>query len=141
MLWIKAFHIITIITWFAGIFYLPRLFVYHSTTTNSSGYQRFQIMEHRLYYGIMTPSFIITTALGLWLLFDYAWAMYGTQYWLMIKLFLVSLLIIYHFICGHFVKVFKHNNNTRSDKFYRFFNELPVLILVAVVVLVVVKPF
>lgn len=140
MLWIKAFHVITMITWFAGIFYLPRLFVYHAMCCDKLSNQRFKIMERRLYYGIMMPSFIITTTLGLWLLFDYAWVIYQAQYWLIIKLLLVVLLIIYHFICGYFVMVFKQDKNQKSNKFYRFFNEIPVIILVLIIILVIVKP-
>ena len=141
MLWVKAFHLIAVITWFGGIFYLPRLFVYHADAKDDISNARFKIMECRLYYGIMMPSFIITSLLGLWLLFDYAWAIYSVQYWLIVKLFLVCLLIIYHFYCGYFVKVFKNDYNTKSSKFYRVFNEFPVLLLVLIIVLVTVKPF
>lgn len=141
MLWIKAFHLMAVITWFAGIFYLPRLFVYHASTEDEISNARFKVMERRLYYGIMMPSFIIATVLGLWLLYDYAWQAYSGQYWLIVKLFLVLLLIVYHFICGHFVGIFKQNQNTRSDKFYRIFNEVPVLIMVFTLILVMVKPF
>ncbi len=141
MLWIKALHIITVITWFAGIFYLPRLFVYHASATDDISNSRFKTMERRLYYGIMTPSFVITTILGLWLLFSYAWTIYSGQYWLITKLILAALLIIYHFLCGYFIGVFKNDNNQKSAYFYRVFNEIPVLILIAIIILVVVRPF
>ncbi len=141
MLWIKAFHIITVITWFAALFYLPRLFVYHSMSSDKTSIERFKIMERKLYKGIMMPSFILASVLGLWMLQGYAWQAYSTQYWLDIKLLLVALLIGYHFYCGHLVSVFRDDKNTRSDTFYRWFNEFPVLILLAVVILVVVKPF
>ena len=98
-------------------------------------------LERKLYKGIMMPSFIVATILGLWLLSDYAWEAYSTQLWLKIKLLLVALLIIYHFYCGHLVKVFINDENKKSHIFYRYFNEFPVLILIAVVILVIVKPF
>lgn len=141
MLWVKAFHIISVITWFAALFYLPRLFVYHAMSEDKISIERFKVMQRKLYRGIMMPSFVIATVLGLWLLQEYAWQAYAKQYWLHAKLFLVLLLIGYHFYCGHLVKVFARDENTRSHVFYRYFNELPVLILVAVVILVVVKPF
>ncbi len=141
MLWIKAVHIISIITWFAGIFYLPRLFVYHAQARDKISITRFKIMEKRLYYTIMMPSFIISTFFGLWLLYDYAYHAFYQEYWLWLKLFLVLMLIIYHFYCGHLMSVFKQNANKHSDKFYRILNELPVFILLSVVFLVVVKPF
>lgn len=140
MLWVKAFHIISIVTWFAALFYLPRLFVYHAMSKDKASIERFKIMERKLYRGIMMPSFLLATILGVWLLFDYAWVAYSAQYWLSIKLILVTLLIAYHFYCGHLVRVFKEDKNTRSDVFYRWFNEFPVLILVAIIILVVVKP-
>ena len=103
--------------------------------------ERFKIMERKLYRGIMMPSFIITTLMGLWLLQSYAWEVYSTQYWLQLKLLLVVFLIIYHFYCGHLVSVFAKDKNTRSHTFYRWFNEIPVLILIGIIILVVVKPF
>ena len=141
MLWIKAFHIITVITWFAAIFYLPRLFVYHSLANDNVSNERFKIMERRLYYGIMMPSFLLTLLLGLWLLFEYGLQYFETSFWLQSKLFLVTLLIVYHFYCGHIVKLFKFDNNNHSDKFYRILNELPVFLLVCIIILAVVKPF
>ncbi len=140
MLWIKAFHIISIITWFAALFYLPRLFVYHAMSDDKISTERFKIMERKLYRGIMMPSFILATALGIWMIAE-NWAYYSTQYWLYAKLTLVVPLIAYHFYCGHLLAIFKANKNTHSHVFYRWFNEFPVLILVAIVILVVVKPF
>ncbi len=139
MLWVKAFHIISVITWFAALFYLPRLFVYHAMSDDKTSIERFKVMERKLYKGIMMPSFIVATALGLWMTID-GWAIYSAQYWLHVKFVLVAVLIAYHFYCGHLVSVFKADKNTRSHVFYRWFNELPVLILIAVVILVVVKP-
>lgn len=141
MLWVKAFHIISIITWFAALFYLPRLFVYHAMSSDKTSIERFKVMERKLYRGIMMPSFIIATILGVWMLQDYAWQAYVGQYWLHTKLALVGILIVYHFYCGHLVGVFKADKNTRSHIFYRWFNEFPVLILVVVIILVTVKPF
>ncbi len=140
MLWVKAFHIISVITWFAALFYLPRLFVYHAMSDDKVSIKRFKVMERKLYRGIMMPSFVVTTLLGGWMVID-NWAVYSTQYWLHAKLALVALLTAYHFYCGHLLSVFKNDNNTRSHVFYRWFNEFPVLILIAVVILVVVRPF
>lgn len=142
MLWIKAFHVISVITWFAALLYLPRLFVYHSMSDDRVSIERFKVMERKLYVGIMMPSFVLASVLGVWMLHDYAWTLYSQQlYWLHTKLLLVVLLVIYHFYCGHLVKVFKSDQNTRSDTFYRWFNEFPALILVAIIILIVVKPF
>lgn len=140
MLWIKAFHIISIITWFAALFYLPRLFVYHAMSKDKISIERFKVMERKLYRGIMMPSMILAIALGIWMVVD-AWEVYKTQYWLHTKLALVVPLVIYHFYCGHLLQIFKQDKNNRSDIFYRWFNEFPVLILIAIVILVVVKPF
>jgi len=141
MLWLKAFHIIAVVTWFAALFYLPRLFVYHAMSSDPVSIERFKIMERKLYRGIMTPSAIIVLLFGLWLLWDYAWAAYKGMGWLHLKLVLVALLYAYHGYCGHLLKRFAEDKNTRSHVYYRWFNELPVLILIAVVILVVVKPF
>ncbi|MDK8465492.1 protoporphyrinogen oxidase HemJ [Marinobacter sp. SS13-12] len=140
MLWVKALHIIAMVCWFAGIFYLPRLFVYHAACEDKAGRERFKIMERKLYRGITTPSMIATVVFGLWLI-SYNVQGYMSQGWLHAKLLLVVLLIGYHFYCGHLVKVFRDDRNTRSHVFYRWFNEVPVLVLVAVVILASVKPF
>lgn len=140
MLWVKAFHIIFMVTWFAGLFYLPRLFVYHAMTEDTSGSERFKIMERKLYYGIMTPGAVLTASLGAWMLIDYDWKAAHTG-WLHAKLMLVAILIIYHVYCGKLLADFKYDRNRRSHVFYRWFNEFPVLILIGVVILVVVRPF
>ena len=135
-LWIKALHIIFMVTWFAGLFYLPRLFVYHSITTDTAGIERFKIMERKLFYGIMTPGAILTLIFGVWL-----WLGYGFGgIWLHIKLALVIVLIAYHIYCGKLLLDFKHDRNKHGHIFYRWLNEFPVLILIAVVILAVVKP-
>ena len=137
MLWVKSFHIVFVVAWFAGLFYLPRLFVYHALTTDPAGIERFKIMERKLYYGIMTPSAVLAVVLGLWL-----WLGYGiTGAWLHAKLALVVLLIAYHGYCGRLLADFKHDRNRHGHVYYRWFNEVPVLILIAVVILVVVKPW
>lgn len=140
MAWILAFHIIFMVTWFAGLFYLPRLFVYHALATDATSLERFKIMERKLYYGIMTPGAILTTVLGLWLVTLNPGA-YQHAIWLHIKISLVLLAWIYHLYCGHLRKVFKANKNAHTHVFYRILNEIPVLFLVAIVILVVVKPF
>jgi putative membrane protein len=138
MLAIKSLHIIFMVAWFAGLFYLPRLFVYHSLATDTIGIARFKVMERRLYRGIMTPSAVLTLAFGLWL-----WLGYGiTGGWLHVKLALVVLLIAHHLYLGKLVRDFAVDRNTHGDKFYRWLNEIPALpILVLVVFLVVMKPF
>ncbi len=140
MLWLKALHIIAVITWFAGLFYLPRLFVYHAMTADAISNDRFKIMERKLYRGIMTPGLFMTVIFGGWLLLKYDRAFLG-MLWMQIKLALVAILIIYHFYCGHLVKIFKNDRNKHSHIYYRWFNEFPTVILIAVVILTVVKPF
>lgn len=145
MLWVKAFHIMAVITWFAGLFYLPRLFVYHTMAISEgdkTGSERFKIMERKLYRGIMNPSMIVALGLGLWMLFD-RWDVYFKQaMWMHIKLTLIILLIGYHHMCGVYVKKFARDANTRTHVFYRVFNELPVFVMIPVVILVVLKqPF
>lgn len=140
-LWIKAFHLITVVTWFAGLFYLPRLFVYHAMAGDDQiGTERFKVMERKLYFGIMTPSVVITVVLGTSLI-----AIQGAEWlkvstWLHVKLVLVGLLIAYHIYLGMLLKQFKLDQNRHGHVFYRWLNELPVLVLVAAICLAVVKP-
>ena len=137
MLWVKALHIIFMVTWFAGLFYLPRLFVYHAQSEDRVSIERFKVMERKLYYGIMAPGAILTIVLGLWL-----WLGYGfSGGWLHAKLALVAVLVAYHLWCGKLLVDFKRDRNAKSHVWFRWFNEFPVLILFAVVILVVVKPF
>ena len=140
MLWLKAFHLIAVICWFAAIFYLPSLFVYHAMAEDQISRDRFKIMERKLYRVIMNPSMIATLVLGIWML-ALNWDYYKTQGWLHAKITLVVLLIGYHHVCLAYLKKFAADANTKSHKFYRIFNEVPVLLLVAIVILAVVKPF
>lgn len=139
-LWLKAFHIIAVITWMAGIFYLPRLFVYHADAQDEVSRERFKIMERKLYRGIMNPSMMIAVALGIWMIVlnaDY----YLSQGWMHAKLTLAVLMIVYHVYCGRLLRVFRDDQNQRSHVFYRWFNEVPVFLLLGIVILVVVRPF
>lgn len=140
MLYVKALHIIALVAWFAGLFYLPRLFVYHSEAKDNISIERFKIMEKRLYYAITWPSALLTTLLGCWLI-TYNFGYYLKAGWMHAKLSLVVLLWGYHLACGHYLKLFAKNKNSRNTRFYRMFNEFPTLLLVAIVLLVVVKPF
>lgn len=135
-LWLKSLHIIFMVTWFAGLFYLPRLFVYHALSDDTISRERFKVMERKLFYGIMTPGAILTLIFGLWL-----WLSQGfSGPWLIIKLGLVLILVVYHVYCGVLLADFKHDRNRHGHVFYRWLNELPILLLVAVVLLVVFKP-
>ena len=139
MLWIEAFHVIFVICWFAGIFYLPRLFVYHTMADDRISQERFSTMERKLYYGIMTPCAILTIVFGIWLVaLNPSYYLYAN--WFYAKLILVLLLIAYHLYCGHCYKRFKQDKNSHSHTFYRILNEIPTLLLVAIVILVIVKP-
>lgn len=137
MLWIKSVHIMAVVAWFAGLFYLPRLFVYHAPGPHPETAATFKIMERRLYRGIMTPAMIVAVALGLWLWWSYWW---GAGWWLHAKLTLGVILIAYHLYLGHLVKVFAADANSRTDRFYRALNEFPTLVLVVMVLLVELKP-
>ncbi len=138
MLWLKAFHVIAVVTWFAGLFYLPRLYVYHADAKDSIGIERFRVMERRL-FALMTIGAAASVGLGAAMLA--AAPIYLTMEWLRIKLLLVLVLMAYHGFCYKLMRDFAENRNTRSAKWYRVFNELPSLLLIAIVVLVVVKPF
>jgi len=140
MLWIKALHIIFMVTWFAGLFYLPRLFVYHADCQDDTGHERFIIMERKL-FAIMTIGAVLTIVFGLWMLGDYAWTAYQDSLWLHLKLALVAALIGFHIYCGVLVKAFRSGTVQHSPVFYRWINEIPALLLLAIVLLAVVKPF
>jgi len=137
MLWVKAFHIIFMVTWFAGLFYLPRLFVYHADCHDDTGHQRFLVMERKL-YAIMTLGGLLAALFGFWLLLQWHWP--PVELWLQIKLVLVAALVVYHLFCGRLVKEFRAGRNRHSGRFYRWFNEFPALILISVVLLAVLRP-
>jgi putative membrane protein len=137
MLWLKAFHVIFMVTWFAGLFYLPRLFVYHADCHDQAGHERFIIMERKL-FAIMTIGAVLTAIFGIWLLFAWHWPL--TELWLQLKLILIGALIVYHVFCKVVVDRFRDGRNTYSGIFYRWFNEFPALILVTVVLLAVLRP-
>jgi putative membrane protein len=137
MLWLKALHIVSVVSWFAGLFYLPRLFVYHAQASDAASNERFKVMERKLYRGIMTPAMVLTVASGLWL-----WLGYGfTGAWLHAKVALVALLVADHFWMRKHLGDFARDANRRSHVYYRWVNEIPTVLLVAIVILVVVKPF
>lgn len=138
-LWLKTFHIIFVITWFAALFYLPRLFVYHASSEDQISKDRFKIMERKLYRGIMTPSMVAVIIFGsllTWL--NPAWLQGG---WLHVKILLVILLVIYHFWCGRILVQFRDDENQRNHVWFRWFNEAPTVVLFIIVALVVFKPF
>ncbi|HEX4299466.1 MAG TPA: CopD family protein [Gammaproteobacteria bacterium] len=137
MLWVKMLHLFFVISWFAGLFYLPRLFVYHADTHDEAGHARFVVMERRLFM-MMSIGAIGTVVFGAWLMLGWWWP---APLWLHAKLGLVALLLIYHMLCFKLMRDFRLGRNTRSARFYRVFNELPALLLVAVLLLVVLKPF
>jgi putative membrane protein len=138
MLWVKSLHIVFMVTWFAGLFYLPRLFVYHAQAEDTTGIERFKLMERKLYFGIMTPGAVLTIASGLWL-----WLGYGISGgWLYAKLALVAILVAHHVWLGKLMLDFRHDRNRHGHVFYRWINEIPALpVLLGAVLLVVFKPF
>ena len=138
MLWVKSLHIVFMVTWFAGLFYLPRLFVYHALAEDAIGIERFKLMERKLYFGIMTPGALLTIVFGLWL-----WLGYGISGgWLYAKLALVAILVAHHVWLGKLMLDFRHDRNRHGDLFYRWINEIPALpVLLGAVLLVVFKPF
>jgi putative membrane protein len=140
MLWLKALHLIFMVAWFAGLFYLPRLFVNHAMTEHQETREQFKVMERKL-YRFTTPWMVLTLVFGFWMLYDYAWAAYGSMLWLHIKLLLIGILVAFHFYCGKLVKLFAQDKNTKSHVWYRYFNEVPAVILFIMIPLAVLKPF
>ncbi|HLT03402.1 MAG TPA: protoporphyrinogen oxidase HemJ [Pseudomonas sp.] len=139
-LWLKALHLIAMVCWFAGLFYLPRLFVYHAMSEDQVSRERFCVMERRLYRGIMLPSMLATLIFGIGMLVLNP-ILFTTGGWLHAKLTLILLLVGYHHLCGAQMKLFATGRTPRSHVFYRWFNEVPVLFLLAIVILAVVRPF
>lgn len=144
LLWLKAFHVVAVVAWFAGIFYLPRLFVYHAMALDEGdlrGAERFKVMERKLFRGIIRPSAALTILLGVAMTYLHGLTFLKMSHWLHAKLVLVALLIAYQIWMASFLTAFARDENTRSHRFFRLINEIPVLILIGVVVLVIVKPF
>ena len=141
MSWMISLHIMAFVSWFAGLFYLPRLFVYHAMTNQKILSDQFKIMEKRLFLYIMTPAMLVTLLTGFMLMGDYLSTSPEHIIWLRIKLFLVFLLLIYHVVCGYYMTIFKSDDNNLSHKFYRIFNEVPTVLLILIVILAVVRPF
>jgi putative membrane protein len=137
MLLVKSLHLIFMVTWMAGLFYLPRLFVYHADATDRVSIERFKVMERKLFWGITTPGGVLTVVFGLWLWLGW---FPGAGPWLHAKLCLVALLVAYHAWCGKLMLDFRHERNTHGHVWFRWFNEFPVLVLIGVVFLVVYKP-
>jgi len=139
MLWIKAFHLIFMVTWFSGLFYLPRLYVYHTQATDEISNARFKIMERKLYYGITTPGGVLTLIFGFWLL-SLDWTAYMQMPWFHIKMIFVFLLVIYHVYLGKLLYDFKWNHNKHGHVFYRWLNEAPVVFLFGIILLAIIQP-
>lgn len=140
VLWLKALHIIFMVTWFAGLFYLPRLFVYHADCQDQAGKERFVVMERKLFV-IMTIGAVATAVFGFWLLLVYDLPTLTSSFWLPLKLILVAALAVYHVYCLVLMREFRSGRNRHSHVYYRWFNEFPALILFGVVLLAVVRPF
>ena len=136
MLWYKTLHIVFMVTWFAGLFYLPRLFVYHAMSDDKISRDRFIIMERKLFWGIMTPGGILTVIFGVYLIQYHEFLL-----WLKLKIFLVVILAVYHIWCGKIMNDFKNDRNKHGHVWFRIFNEVPVLIIFVITYLVIFKPF
>ena len=138
-LWLKALHIIAVVCWFAALFYLPRLFVYHAMSTDEVSVERFKVMERKLYRGIANPSMMASVLLGLamiWLVPEYL-----QMGWMHAKIALVLALLVYHMLCKRHLRALAEDRNRHTHVYFRWFNEVPVLMLVGIVILVVLKPF
>ena len=138
MLLVKSLHLIFMVTWFAGIFYLPRLFVYHAQAQDRISIERFKIMERKLFWGIATPGAVLTILFGAWLWLGW---FQGAGLWLHAKLALFAVLVAYHLWCGKLMLDFRRERNTHGHVWYRWFNEVPTVVLLAIVLLVVLKPW
>ncbi len=141
MLWYKALHLIFMVTWFSDLFYLPRLFVYHAMSDDKISIDRFKVMEKKLFYGIATPGGLLTIIFGFCLLVSNGMTSYSGQLWLSLKMILIAVLVLYHIYCFSLLQDFKYDRNKHTHIWYRWFNEVPVLILVGIVLLAVIKPF
>lgn len=140
MLWLKSFHLMAMVAWFAGLFYLPRLFVYHAEASDKISRDRFKIMERRLFFGIMTPAAVLTIFFGGWMLYDYAWMAFKHQLWLHMKLAFIAGLLVYHYFCFRWMKSFAQDRNKNTSQYYRWMNEVPTLFLIVIILLAVIRP-
>ncbi len=136
---VLALHLIFMVAWFAGLFYLPRLFVYHVEAIDTASRERFKIMEHRLFYGIMMPALILTAVFGYWTM-SYNWDFYSHQNWMHVKLACVVTLWAYQALCWWMMVCFKRDRNRFSSRFFRFFNEVPTVFLIVIIFMAVLKP-
>ena len=141
MLWYKALHLIFMVTWFSVLVYVPRLFVYHAMSDDKISIDRFKVMEKKLFYGIATPGGLLTIIFGFCLLVSNGMTSYSGQLWLSLKMILIAVLVLYHIYCFSLLQDFKYDRNKHTHIWYRWFNEVPVLILVGIVLLAVIKPF
>ena len=141
MLWFKALHLIFMVTWFAGLFYLPRLFVYHAISEDKKSIDRFKIMEKKLFYGITTPGGLLTIIFGFCLLITNGITNYNNQLWFWLKMILILFLVLYHIYCFLLLQDFMYDRNKHTHVWYRWFNEIPVVILVGIILLAVIRPF
>ena len=140
LVWVKAFHVVFVVAWYAGLFYLPRLFVYHAETRDDLGHQRFCTMEKRLSI-LMSIAAVLTVTLGVWLIYLYGSEWFKVSGWLHAKISLVVLLVVFHGWCQVQVKKFREHRNTHSARFFRMANEVPTVLLVLIMIMVYVKPF
>jgi putative membrane protein len=140
ILYVKALHVIFMVTWFAALFYLPRLFVYHAMTSDAATIERFKVMERKLAI-MMDIGATLTMIFGFWLLFSYGWAQNKQHGWLHVKLTMVALLVGYHVWCRILVRAFRQDRNSHSHRWYRVFNEVPTVLLFVIIIMVVVRPF
>lgn len=139
ILYLKALHLIFAVAWFAALFYLPRLFVYHAEAEDSISIERFKTMERRLHLGILIPSSLLTLVFGLWIT-SLTWDVLISSLWYWLKLLCILLLFAYQGMCSRFRREFAEDRNTRSAKFFRWFNEIPLVFLIAIIFLAVLKP-
>ena len=141
MIWLKVIHLVFVVSWFAGLFYLPRIFVYHAESSHQETRETFKTMERRLYFGIMVPAMLLTLITGLWMILAYAWSAYQGSYWLHTKIALAVGLVGDHHWLGFLMKRFQKDQNRYSSRFYRLINEIPLIFLVSMIALVLIKPF
>ena len=139
ILWLKAFHVIAMVAWMAGIFYLPRLFIYHAEAEHEIQRKTFKVMEKKLYYYIMMPAMILSWVFGVLLIHSLGFTVFS-ELWMQIKMAAVTILTFYHFSLGKYLNAFEVDNNQKTSKFFRIYNEIPTIILIVVIFVVIFKP-